>query len=435
MKINKTYNFRTTDMKTKTIALLGIALIGGIPTFAQKNKVTSAYNYERSFKRDKDCSELKKGIAAIEEAASNSSTNTWPKTFYYGGNLYYGALTFAPKECKESIPNALEKSMEFYLKMVKFNIEENAKVASANLATEEGKAILKAAILNENTSYEDRDWQADVMRAKLPVISNGFINKGVEAFQKSDPKTALTYFETSIFLSELMGNVDTLAIYNSALAAENSKQYDKALVLYNKLTELNYGEAKMYTYKAALCRKMGDTILAVATIQDGRKAYPDDKGLIIEELDYYLQTGKSDEALTNLDLAISKDPENALLVFARGTIHDKKESLALAAADYNKALELKPDYFDAAYNLGAMYFNQAANYNNKANEYSYKEATKIKEATKKAEEFFTKAKGPLKTAHEIDPSDKGTIDSLMKIYINEGDNENYKIMKAKLIAE
>ena len=43
--------------------------------------------------------------------------------------------------------------MEFYLKMVKFNIEENAKVASANLATEEGKAILKAAILNENTIH------------------------------------------------------------------------------------------------------------------------------------------------------------------------------------------------------------------------------------------------------------------------------------------
>lgn len=422
-------------MKTKTIALLGIALMGGLPTFAQKNKVTSAYNYDRSFKRDKDCSELKKGIAAIEEAANNASTNTWAKTYYYGGNLYFGALTVAPKECKESIPNALEKSMEFYLKMVKYNVEENAKVASANLSTDEGKLILKEAILNEKTAFEDRDWQADVMRAKLPVISNAFINKGVEAFQNSDPKTALTMFETSIYLSELMDRIDTLAIYNSALAAENSQQYDKALVSYNRLTDLKYGDAKMYTYKAALYRKMGDSAMAVTTIQNGRKAYPEDKGLIIEELDYYLQSGKSEEALANLDLAISKDPENALLVFARGTIYDKKENLEMAAADYKKAIELKPDYFDAAYNLGAMYFNQAANYNNKANEYNYKETTKIKEATKKAEEFFSKAKGPLKTAHEIDPSDKGTIDSLMKIYINEGDNENYKIMKAKLTAE
>lgn len=422
-------------MKNKTIALLGIALMGGTTVVAQKNKVLSAYNYERSFKRDNDCSELKKGIAAIEEAANNASTNTWAKTYFYGGNLYFGALTTSQKECKESFPNALEKSMEFYLKTIKYNIEDNAKVAAANLSTEEGKATLKAAVLNGKTSFDDSDWHDDVMRTKLPTISNGFINKGVEAFQNSDPKTALTQFETSIYLTELMGRIDTLAIYNSALAAENSQQYDKAMVSYNKLTELNYGDAKMYTYKAALYRKMGDSAMAVTTIQDGRKAYPDDKGLIIEELDYYLQTGKSEEALANLDLAISKDPENALLVFARGTIQDKKENLESAAADYKLALQLKPDYFDAAYNLGAMYFNQAANYNNQANEYSYKEATKIKEATKKAEEFFSKAKGPLKTAHEIDPTDKGTIDSLMKIYINEGDNENYKIMKAKLTAE
>tara|TARA_R110002049_G_scaffold309151_1_gene517618 strand:- start:3539 stop:4807 length:1269 start_codon:yes stop_codon:yes gene_type:complete len=422
-------------MKNKTIALLGIALIGGLPTFAQKNKVLSAYNYERSFKRDKDCSELKNGIAAIEEAASNASTNTWAKTYFYGGNLYFGALTIAPKECKESIPNALEKSLEFYLKTIKYNIEDNAKVASANLSTEEGKATLKAAVLNEGTSYDDKDWHSIIMIEKLPTISNAYINKGVEAFQKSDPKTALTQFETSIYLSELMDRIDTLAIYNSALAAENSQQYDKALVSYNKLTDLKYGEAKMYTYKAALYRKMGDTAMAVTTLKEGRVAYPEDKGLIIEELDYYLQTGKSEEALANLDLAISKDPENALLVFARGTIYDKKENLEMAAADYKKALELRPDYFDAAYNLGAMYFNQAANYNNKANEYNYKETTKIKEATKKAEEFFTKAKAPLKKAHDIDPSDKGTIDSLMKIYINEGDNENYKLMKAKLTAE
>ena len=108
------------------------------------------------------------------------------------------------------------------------------------------------------------------------------------------------------------------------------------------------------------------------------------------------------------------------------------ENFEKAEADYKKALELKPDYFDAAYNLGAMYFNQAAVYNNKANELNYKETTKIKEATAKAQEYFAKAKGPLKKAHEIDPSDRATMDSLMKVYINEGDNENYKIMKAKL---
>lgn len=422
-------------MKTKTIVTLGAAILVSLPTIAQKNKVLSAYNYNRSFERDLDCSELKKGIEAIEEAAKNPSTNMWPKTYYYGGELYFNALTKAKDDCKAQIPNALEKSKEFYLNLVKYNIENNETAKNADLNTEGGRKQLVNVVTTGKNSYEDKDWQMDVMANKLPAISNGYINKGVEAFQAGDPKKALDYFETSLFISELLSRVDTLAIYNSALASENSQQYQKALKFYNKLTDLQYGGAKMYTYKAALYRKMGDTTSAVATIQNGRKAYPEDKALIIEELDYYIQTGKSEEALKNLDLAISKDNENALLFFARGTIHDKNESFEKAAADYKKALKLKPDYFDAAYNLGAMYFNKAANYNNEANNYKYTETTKIKEATKNAEAYFAKAKEPLLKAHEIDPSDKATIDSLMKIYINEGDNENYKKMKAKLTAK
>ncbi len=422
-------------MKNKTIVTLGAAILVSLPTIAQKNKVMSAYNYNRSFERDKDCSELIKGIEAIEEASKNPSTNTWAKTYFYGGELYFNALTKAKEDCKARIPNALEKSKDFYLNLIKYNMENNETAKNADLSTEGGRKQLINAVNTGKPTFEDKDWHMDAMGNKLPAISNAYINKGVEAFQAGDPKKALENFEVSLFISELLNKTDTLAIYNSALASENSQQYPKALKYYNTLTDLQYGGAKMYTYKAALYRKMGDTTSSVATVQNGRKAYPEDKGLIIEELDYYIQTGKSAEALKNLDLAISKDAENSLLYFARGTIHDKNESFDKAAADYKKALELKPDYFDAAYNLGAMYFNKAANYNNEANNYKYTETTKIKEATKNAETYFSKAKEPLLKAHEIDPTDKGTIDSLMKIYINEGDNENYKKMKAKLTAK
>ena len=140
-------------MKTKTIALLGIALIGGSTAFAQKSKVISAFNYNKSFQRDKDCSELKKGIAAIESAANESSTNTWAKTYYYGGNLYFNALTAAPEECRASIPNALDKSMEFYTKMLKYNVEDNESIKNADLNTEAGRAMLKNVISNKQTKY------------------------------------------------------------------------------------------------------------------------------------------------------------------------------------------------------------------------------------------------------------------------------------------
>ena len=58
---------------------------------AQKSKLVSAYNYNKSYERDKDCSELEKGIEAIELVTKNESTAKLLKTWYYGGNLYFNA--------------------------------------------------------------------------------------------------------------------------------------------------------------------------------------------------------------------------------------------------------------------------------------------------------------------------------------------------------
>jgi Tfp pilus assembly protein PilF len=53
-------------------------------------------------------------------------------------------------------------------------------------------------------------------------------------------------------------------------------------------------------------------------------------------------------------------------------------------------------------------------------------------ATKKANDYFAKAKPALEKAHEIDPSDKNTMASLVQVYAIMGETEKYKEMKAKL---
>ena len=115
-------------------------------------------------------------------------------------------------------------------------------------------------------------------------------------------------------------------------------------------------------------KKKGNNEEALKYITKGRKAYPNNNNLIVDELEGFLSSGNHELALTNLNTAIINDSKNVVLYFARGTVYENLKDEENAVADYKKALELDADYYDAAYNLGAYYFNMGADKINKSND-------------------------------------------------------------------
>ena len=99
-------------------------------------------------------------------------------------------------------------------------------------------------------------------------------------------------------------------------------------------------------------------------------------------------------------------------------------------ADYKKAIELKDDYFDANYNLGAMIYNQGADMNNAAND--IKDNKKYNDAKAKADERLKQALPYLEKANEINPKDKNTLISLKQVYARIGDQVKYQKAKEEL---
>ena len=71
-------------MKKIILAITAVATISG--AYAQKNKVVSAYNYNKAFTRYQKCSELSKGITEIDAAIIHDVTKSWAKTWYYRGS-------------------------------------------------------------------------------------------------------------------------------------------------------------------------------------------------------------------------------------------------------------------------------------------------------------------------------------------------------------
>ena len=222
--------------------------------------------------------------------------------------------------------------------------------------------------------------------------------------------------------------VDTMAIFNAALCYEKSNNVDLAVERYKTCGANGYQVPNVYLFVANLLRQNGRDEDALAELQAARIMFPREQSLIIEELNIYLEAKDFERAENNLKLAAEGDPTNEILWFSLGSVYDNLDKDDLAAEAYLKALELQPQYFDANYNLGAMYFNQAVQGTNEANDMwkprmSKAESDKQKGLEDSAKEMFNQAKPFLEAAHSENAQDIDTIRSLRDIYARTGEDD------------
>ena len=202
------------------------------------------------------------------------------------------------------------------------------------------------------------------------MLSEYFFNAGAIKYGDNDFSQASNYFMYSYKVSETFGSTDTATLYNAGLAAEIAGEADKAYDIYVQVEEMHYDQPFLYSSLANISNTKGDADEAEEWIGKGRKRYPDNLDMIFAEANIYLTTGNIPEARRVLEIAIERDPDNPNLHYAFAVNYDQMSRDTLfteeereyayqeAIKSYEKAIELKPDYFDAIYNLGAMYFNE-----------------------------------------------------------------------------
>ena len=69
----------------------------------------------------------------------------------------------------------------------------------------------------------------------------------------------------------------------------------------------------------------------------------------------YLYTSQFDEAIEFFDKAIKYDNNNYEAYYYRGCAYSNNFKKDKAMRDWNKAIELKPDYADPYFNIGLLY--------------------------------------------------------------------------------
>lgn len=381
----------------KKVTLILIFLMSVVFVNAQKSKVVSAYNYIKP-----QYNELGKAKEAIDEATVHEKTKDWEKTWYYRGMVYHTLYQSTDENFKKLHDNPLREAVDAYV---------------------------KALELDEKGRYEK-----DIVN-RLNTAAVQFLNKGITQFNEQDYDAAMKSFANSLYVNALpqINKIDTVALFNAAIAADRAKNYEKAVEYYSKVVEYRYEGPKVYVFLANAYTSKGDTASSVKALQDGIAAWPEDNNMLMVELiNYYLTTDKTEEALEYLQKAIEKDPENYSYYFAIGTLYEKKENFEKAIEYYQKTLDIKEDYFDAQYNMGAVYYNKAVSHYTAANEIPPSEQDAYEAEIAKAKEQLQLALPFLERAYELKDDDISTIQSLKEIYVRLQKYDKSKEMKARL---
>jgi len=389
----------------------GLATLLAAPAFAQKGELSNAktafdtYDALRAANNGPLVkSSLSKAKIAIDKASQNDKTSALPETFALKAAIYaHSAMVDTIESTSAPIYGAAEEAL--------------AKAKELDTKKENEKLLASAE----------------------SALSLGRLNAGVSLYRDKKYDDAYKAFDAA----QKYAKNDTSAIYYAGISAAASKNYKGAIEQYKKLVNTNFSENdKIYLDLSSLYLTEKDTVTALNIANEAVKKFPSNAELRKREIEISLQSGKVQEVLDKILAAISNDPKNKTMYLYGGLTYsqaaevsilkiaktkdaatlapllkDKADNYAKAADMYKKALEIDPNYFDAALNLGYVTLNPAIDTYNAAQQLP---ATKQKEydaALVKAKAQFDAAKPYLEKATEIQPNNVDGWKNLKTYYI------------------
>jgi hypothetical protein len=372
--------------KTLTSILIASATI----VVAQSNQVQNASNYLRN-------KEIDKAKIAADAASIHESTLNNPKLWMYRGKIYQEIYFSKDAAIKNLDADAEEKALESYINCLKNDKDNVYKDEVKGLIVQASAGVSNKANFFVQTKVYDKALNCyDLIEKALPYD----FDQGMK--------------RNNITKEKLMYNKFDMYKY----AANKEKTIEYA----DKLIAINYKDVKIYTDMVKLSLVDRDTVRALSYIGKGKVMFEDNMELINQEINIYLARNKTNELKDKLTTAIEVAPDNEVLHAILANLYQKTSENDKAEAEYLKALEIKPDYEIANYNLGVMNFNTGNQWNDKLGALPPKETAKAKEYEIKANEYFRKAVANFEKSYEVSP-DKATKQQLRKLFLRLGETE------------
>lgn len=396
----------------------------------QAGKALSAYNIDPVA----NAAKLDEAKQKIDQALQMSDAQAMASAWLTKGDVYN--TLFMKDMAKRMIPG-----------------NEKAPLMGDNDALEAFEGYKKAFDNPTAKKYE----KSDAIKG-ISQVEGHLINIGVAKYEAQQFEKAFNSFQASLQAHEVLAansqksvldDAEQLEnqVYITGLAAQLAKKNDDAMKYYNQLYAKGNAKPAVYEGIFSIKSEMGDAAGAEKILAEGRAKYPEDTGLLFNEINVYLKKGKLDELTGSLKKAIEKEPTNIALYVTLGNVYDNlyqtmtkekndakaKEYFEEAKKYYGQAIEKDPKNVDAVYSLGALYYNKAAVRTQEMNalpeDYSSAGLKKLQTMKDEVMGLFDQALPYFQKAESLDANDLNTLIALNEIYARKEDELSVEFKK------
>ncbi|HOP03742.1 MAG TPA: tetratricopeptide repeat protein [Tenuifilaceae bacterium] len=286
------------------------------------------------------------------------------------------------------------------------------------------EAYMKSKELDEKGKIDKN------LSESLQNLKYAFLSDATNLYSLKDYEGAYINFKKSVEIGKnpLVNQVDTLVLYYTGLSAQLAKKLDDAIPFYKQYIEYgNTGDGSVFYNTFEAYKELGKPEEGLQFLEEGFTKFPNNQNILYSLIQYYLDQGEDpSKVFVYLNKAIEQNPNESSLLFAAGTLHDKLGNFEEAVNSYTKALEINADFFDAAYNLGALYYNRGVKFIEEANKVPAKELDKYDALMEKANLEFKKCIPFMEKAHEINSTETNTLETLKNLYFRfRNESEEY----------
>lgn len=132
------------------------------------------------------------------------------------------------------------------------------------------------------------------------------------------------------------------------------KHFDEALAYTDVIYPNNKKDIKLNFLKAMILKDKGDTTQAIYYFRNCIDIQPDYFDAF-EQLAYIEKARNKPDALDYFNSALKIRPNSITALYGRGLTYQNKNDFDNAIKDYTTIIQLKPDYFDAYFNMGFIH--------------------------------------------------------------------------------
>lgn len=378
-------------MRNRSFFLIATSVFISYQSFSQTSQIKIAQNavgklqvaIASGMDKNKQMSIVGEGLKATESAQTDKKTKNWPETWAIRSYLSsYVALIDQDETNSEKYYNTAVETLDSAKRLDKY---------------QNSTALTDAA--NYNIILKKQE-------------------KGNKAYSNNEFKTAFTLLkEVSDFFPK-----DTIISVNTALSAQNINDYNNALLYFKRAKDNGIKNPVVFQSMAGIYTSKFEQEAAIRILEEGLKVNPYNIYLNNNYINILLDNERYDQAKQVIEKSLTIESKNKLLYFLYGYLYQISSNNSTAELAYKKALVLDQNYFDALYQLGLVYINNANDALKGDKEKSLQEFSAL----------INRAEFVLLQAHEINPNDRATVQLLIDIYTRKNRLDKAQELKRKL---